>query len=91
MKDATKRKEIVTVLRDKSPSFGFKRSKASQVEGKWNRISALETILEWGEDDEMEAEAIRENVKNKLDELYANLEKLATVLKPLCDLTSART
>lgn len=33
------RKQIVTKMRDGGPALGFKRSKASQVEGKSNRIS----------------------------------------------------
>jgi hypothetical protein len=48
-------------------------------------ITALEIILEPGEGDVLEPEEIREKVKRKLDELYARLEKLALVLKPLCD------
>jgi hypothetical protein len=85
MKNAAKRGEIVTKLRDASPGFGFKRSKGSQIEGKWNRIWAVETFLDWGEEDELPEQAvIREKGKKMLDELYHKLEKLASVFKPLC-------
>ena len=84
MKDSVTRKLIVATLREKCPSFGFKRSKASQVEGKWNRASAAETFLDWGDVGEPLPELIRQQAKVKLEELFTKLEKLATVLKPLC-------
>jgi hypothetical protein len=88
MKDALKRTEIVTKLREKSPALGFKRTKTDRIQDDWARIAVYETILEWGEDEELEPEEIREKVKRKLDELldelYARLEKIASVLKPLC-------
>jgi hypothetical protein len=83
MDDAEQRREIVTKLREESSNLGFKPTRASEVAGKWARISAVETILKWGEDDEPEPEMIRESVKKKLDELYPKLGKLALVIKPL--------
>jgi len=59
MENAANRKEIVTKLREKCSDLGFKRSKASDVGGKWARISAIEIICEWGEDDDIDSEAIR--------------------------------
>jgi len=85
MQGVAGRREIITKLREESPGCGFKRSKARQVEGEWNRISSDERILEWSRDDEPDPEAIRVAVKKTLDELYPKLEKLALVLKPLCN------
>jgi hypothetical protein len=47
--------------------------------------------LEWSEDDKPEAEAIRAVVKKSLNDLYPRLEKLASVLKPLCKLPPSAT
>lgn len=84
-----KRAEIVTKLRDECPRVGFKRSKAYQVEGDWNRLSAVERIMEWDEDDEPAPAAIAETVKRFLGILYPRLEQLALTFKPLCDRPSS--
>jgi hypothetical protein len=79
------RTDIITRMREKSPEFGFKRSRASQVDAKWSRISATETILQWGENEEPpEPTAIKGSIKKWLDETYPKMEKMASVLKPLC-------
>lgn len=88
MKDALKRIEIVTKLRNESPGCGFKRSKASAVEGKWNRIAAIEQVLEWAEDEEPAPATVQASVKKSLEDLYPKLERLAAVLKPLCQAAS---
>jgi hypothetical protein len=85
MDNPMRRKEIVTKLREEGPGLGFKRSRASQVEGTWNRITATESITEWGEDPEPDLAAIRTNLRATLDKVYPKMEKLALVLKPLCD------
>ncbi len=90
MENAEKRNRIITRLREVSSSLGFKRSKASQIgRGKWARISAAETVFEWGEDEEPEQAMIYDALKGKLDELHSKLDKLALVLKPLCDSPAA--
>jgi hypothetical protein len=88
MVDATKRKEIITKLREEAPKFGFERTKSKEIGDKWVRISANNVILEWGEDEEPEPIVIHDAVKKALDELYSKLEKLTPILKQLC---SART
>jgi hypothetical protein len=79
---------------EKSSDFGFKPRRVREVSNKWSCISA-KNILEWGEDDEPDSEAIRGAirgaVKKTLDELYPKLEKLASVLKPLCKLPASAT
>lgn len=82
MTDVARRKELITRLRDDSPGCGFKRSRAFQVEGKWNRIVAVERILEWADDDEPDPAAVRASVKKSLADLYPKVEKLASILKP---------
>jgi hypothetical protein len=91
MVDAAKRKEIVTKLLEAWTGFGFNRSKASEIKAKWSNISSADSILEWKEDSEPDAEAIHREMKNKLDELFPKLEKLEPVLKSLCELPSAAT
>ena len=91
MDDVAKRREIVTKLREGSSNIGFKSSRSSEVGNKWSRICATETILEWGDDDAPEPEAIRASVKKTLDGLFPKLEKLASVLKLLCKLTPSAT
>lgn len=54
MQNAMQRERIVTKLREDAPSCGFKSSKAYQVQGKWNRITAIDRFLQWGEDDQPE-------------------------------------
>jgi PD-(D/E)XK nuclease superfamily len=91
MEDATKRKEIITKLRDEIPKFGFERTRAREFHRQWSRISANERVLEWGEDEEPEPDVIRDALKKALDELYSRLEKMTSVLKRLCNLpTSAK-
>ena len=84
MVDATQRAKIVMTLREKMPSIGFKQSKASQVTGKWSRVSAQDTMLECDDDAELKPEKIRGNVQEKLNQLFTKLDKLVSVLKPLC-------
>lgn len=62
MADAAQRTTIVTALRDHSPEFGFKRSKANQAEETWNRVTGVDTLFESGDEDELEAEAILASV-----------------------------
>jgi hypothetical protein len=83
MKDTVKRGEFVNKLRQASPDSGFKRTTAYRLEGKWNRITGADTILEWGDENEPEPSVIRATVKKFLDDLYPKLEKLASVFKPL--------
>lgn len=93
MTDLAKRREIVTKLLAESSEFGFKRPKAknAEVKNNYSRISAVERILEWEEDNEPESEEIRAAVKKTLDELYPKLQKLAVVLKPMCKLSASAT
>ena len=81
--DLGMQKKLAEFLIAESPKFGFKR-KQGKVSGNYTKVSGSEHILEWGEDDEPEAEAIRTAVKKTRDDLYPRLEKLALVLKPLC-------
>lgn len=67
MKDDAKRTKIVTKLGEAAPDCGFKRTRAGEVAGNWARISAVETILEWGEDEKPKAEAVRVAVTKALD------------------------
>jgi hypothetical protein len=84
MEDAAQRTAIIERLREDGPNLGLKRSKAFSVRGKWNRVSAVERILEWGEDDEPDSSEIREKVKKTLDSLYEKTGRLEALLKPLC-------
>jgi hypothetical protein len=89
MSDPTKRIEIATKLLDECTGFGFKHPKSKQVKNNYSRVSAVETILQWDEHDEPESDGIRAAVKKTLDDLYPKLEKLASVLKPLCQFTAS--
>jgi hypothetical protein len=91
MKDVEKRKAIVTKLIANRSGFGFKLGKARKISDNWSVIAPVESIVEWGEDDAPEPEAIRAVVKKMLDELYPKLEKLAKVLKPMCTLPASTT
>jgi hypothetical protein len=84
VKEGVNRTEIITRLREECPALGFKRSKAYQVDGMWNRITSFESWLEWGDDDEPDAAVVCETVKKGLAVLYPRLEKLAAVFAPLC-------
>ena len=78
--------EIATKLLDECTSFGFKRLSKSRhgVKNNYSRVSTVETILQWSEGGEPKSDAIRTVVKKTLDDLYPKLEKMALVLKPLC-------
>ena len=91
MTDLAKRKEIVGKLIEASPGLGFKRpkSRTQEVKNNYSRIAAAERILEWGEGEDPEAQAIRVALNKALDELYPKLENLALVLKPLCNLPAS--
>lgn len=82
MKDLVKRKEIVKLLIDKLPGFGFKKSKAG-MSGAVTRVSGSEAVLRWSEDEQPEPEKVRGDVKQKLDEVYPKLEGVRSLLKPL--------
>ena len=68
--DPTKRIEIASKLLQECPSFGFKRPKGKQLKNNYSRVSAVETILKWDEDEEPESDVIRGAVKKMLDDLY---------------------
>ena len=90
MDDPVKRVEIATKLLDECTSFGFKRSKSRHgVKNNYSRVSTVETILQWSEGGEPKTDAIRTVVKKTLDDLYPKLEKMALVLKPLCQPTTS--
>jgi hypothetical protein len=89
MADAARRKEIVSKLLEAWAGFGHRRSKASEIKARWSNISSADSIHEWQEDSEPDAETIHKAMKNKLDELFPKLEKLEPVLKSLCKLPSA--
>ena len=92
MDDPAKRIEIATKLLDECPGLGFKRPKSWHgVKNNYSRVSAVETILQWSEAGEPKSDAIRVAVKKTLDDLYLKLEKLALVLKPLCQLSTSAT
>lgn len=84
MTDVEMRAEIVAKLREESPKLGFTRSKTNKVGDRWARICAMETFLDWSDDEEVDVEDIRERATKSLNELFSRLEKLALVLKPLC-------
>jgi hypothetical protein len=84
MKDLEKRKKIVQALRAKCSEFGFRPAKAREVKNSQCRISAVQSILEWGEDPDPGANAIRVAVTQLLNDLHPKLEKLASFLTPLC-------
>ena len=86
MTDLAKRNEIVPASLAKCSECGFIPGKAKEVKNSQCRISAVQRFLNWGGDEEPEAERIRKAVKNMLDELYPKLEKLELVLKPVCAL-----
>jgi hypothetical protein len=54
-------------------------------------MDSADSIHEWQEDSEPDAETIHKAMKTKLDELSPRLEKLEPVLKALCKLPSAAT
>jgi len=94
--DPAKQNEIVTILRKKCPEFGFKPFPGKKVVKNIKcNVFGVEKILEWGEDDDPDAEAIREQirvaVKKTLDDLHPKLEKLEVVLKGLCMPSVSRT
>jgi hypothetical protein len=84
MKDPAKRVEIATNLLDQCVACGFRRPRSKEVKNNVSRIAAVETILQWSEDDKPEPEKVREAVNKALGDLRPRLEKLALVLKPLC-------
>jgi hypothetical protein len=87
--DLKKRVVIHRRLLDECPQVGLKRGKPKDVEkNNYARVSAYESILAWGEDEEPEPEEIRAAVKKTLDDLAPKLDKLALVLKPLCTTTA---
>lgn len=85
-KDTTKYEQIVTKLREEITSIGLKRTKASGIGSDFARITLIERFLEWDEEEKPELEEIREAVKKSLNDLYPKLEKMALVLKPLCNI-----
>jgi hypothetical protein len=82
MEDLVKRKEIVKLLIERLPGFGFKKSKAG-LSGDVTRVSGSDAVLKWSEDEQPEPEAIRAAVKQKLDEVYPKLEGVRSTLEPL--------
>jgi hypothetical protein len=89
MRDLAKRIEIVPELRAKCSGFGFTPARAKEVKNSQCRISAVQSILEWDEDDDPAPEGIRVAATKALHEMYPKLEKLALVLKPLCELPAS--
>lgn len=90
IEDMPKRSQIVEFLLSEAPKCGFKAQQARKRTGtRYTRISAREPVLEWAQGDEPEARAIRTAVRKKLDELHPRLEKLASVLKPLCNVPAS--
>lgn len=85
MNNAAKREEIIKKLREACQACGLKRSQASEIAENWARVTAANPFLEWGEGEEPDDGTIHAKVKTMLDGLYPKLEKLALVLKPLCD------
>lgn len=77
------RKSVVDLLVKEAPKFGFKRAQAREVTDKYSRFTGRETVYEWDEDGEPDNGALSEKVKEKLNEIYPALEKLALVLKPI--------
>lgn len=89
MEDAALRRNIIELLIAEGPRFGLKRQQAREVTPKYTRVFSRELVSAWN-DDEPDPDAIRADVKKKLDELYPNLEGIPLVLKPLLSrLTSA--
>lgn len=84
------RKQIAEFLIAEAP-FRFNRRRGGNVTDTYTQVSGIEHILEWGEDEEPESEAIRVAVRKTLDDLYPRLEKIAFGLKPLCKLPTATT
>jgi serine/threonine protein kinase len=87
MTELTKRKEIVAKLLEVCPGLGFKlpRSAAKEVKNNNSRVTAAERIWE-GDEDDYDPEEIRKAVKKLLTDLQPKLEKLATILKQLCQI-----
>lgn len=86
IEDMPKRNQIVETLLSEAQRCGFKAQPARKRIGtRYTRVSGREPVLEWAEGDEPESEAVRAAVQKKLDELYPRLEKLAAVLRPLCE------
>ena len=91
IENVTKRSQLVEMLLSEAPKCGFKAQPARKKRGtRYTRVSAREIVLEWAEGEEPEREEICNSVQKKLDELYARLEKLAAVLKPLCKRLTAK-
>ena len=81
----------MALLLSEAQKCGFKAQSArKKIGGRYTRVSGRESVLEWAEGEEPEAEAIRTAVQKKLNELYPRLEKLASVLKPLCKRLTAK-
>jgi hypothetical protein len=89
--DQAKRKEIITKLIEKSTEFGFKRprSRNQEVRNIYCRVTASERVLEWPEDDQPDPDRLRLAMKKALDDLYPKLAKMASVLKPLCNVPAS--
>jgi hypothetical protein len=86
-----KRNQLVETLLSEAQRCGFKGQPARKKMGtRYTRVSGREPVLEWAEGDEPEAETIRAAVQKKLNELYPRIEKLASVLKPLCKRLAAK-
>jgi len=83
MENAPKRTQIVAKLREEGPGLGLRRSKAREIDDKWARISAAETIMDWVDDDEPDLDRIHAAVKQTLDNLYPKLGKMELLLRPL--------
>jgi serine/threonine protein kinase len=92
MVDPTKRVEIVKKLLEACPTLGFKlpRSAAKPVKNNYSRITAAERVWD-GDEDDYDPEEIRKDVKKTLDDLYPKLERLAQVLKQLCNVPGSAT
>ncbi len=78
------RKRIAEFLIAEAPKCGFKPRVGRKVKDNYTGCCGRELVWKLGEDEEPEAEAVREAVKKKLDDVYPRVERLATVLKPLC-------
>jgi hypothetical protein len=78
-------------LREAWAAFGFNRTRASEIKAEWSNISSADSILEWREASEPDAETIHKAMKTKLNELFPRLEKLGPVLKAPCKLPATAT
>ena len=90
IKNDQRRTEVINALRVKSPNFEFRPTRAKNIDNDWDQVTGWESILAWDED-EPDMDVLREGLKKKLDELYARLEKLGPVMRPLLEQTPSGT